>query len=70
MALTITDRFPLAVLRTPLVRARRLEQALSAAPISLKRDDLTGFAFAGNKARKLEYLVAGAIARGCDMLLT
>jgi 1-aminocyclopropane-1-carboxylate deaminase/D-cysteine desulfhydrase-like pyridoxal-dependent ACC family enzyme len=36
----------------------------------VKRDDLTGLGAGGNKARKLEYLVADALARGCDTLLT
>jgi 1-aminocyclopropane-1-carboxylate deaminase/D-cysteine desulfhydrase-like pyridoxal-dependent ACC family enzyme len=36
----------------------------------VKRDDLTGLGAGGNKARKLDYLVADAKARGCDTLLT
>jgi D-cysteine desulfhydrase len=36
----------------------------------VKRDDLTGFAAAGNKARPLELLVAGAIGAGADTLVT
>jgi D-cysteine desulfhydrase family pyridoxal phosphate-dependent enzyme len=36
----------------------------------VKRDDLTGLAGGGNKARKLEYLVADALERGCQTLLT
>jgi 1-aminocyclopropane-1-carboxylate deaminase/D-cysteine desulfhydrase-like pyridoxal-dependent ACC family enzyme len=63
-------RFPLAVLPTPLVRARHLERALGSPPIYVKRDDLTGFGFAGNKARKLEFIVGDALARGCDVLVT
>jgi len=38
--------------------------------VLIKRDDLTGLAMGGNKARKLEYIVADALAQGCDMLLT
>jgi D-cysteine desulfhydrase len=63
-------RFPLAALPTPLQRALRLERELGAPPLWVKRDDLTGFALAGNKARKLEFLVADALAHGCDLLLT
>ncbi len=63
-------RFPLAALPTPLRRAERLERALGSPPIFVKRDDLTGFALAGNKARKLEFLVADALERGCDVLVT
>ena len=38
--------------------------------IYLKRDDLTGLAFGGNKARKLEYLLADALANEATMLVT
>jgi 1-aminocyclopropane-1-carboxylate deaminase/D-cysteine desulfhydrase-like pyridoxal-dependent ACC family enzyme len=67
---TIPARFPLAVLPTPLVRARRLEHVLGSPPIYVKRDDLTGFAFGGNKARKLEFIIADALAGGCDVFVT
>lgn len=63
-------RFPLAVLPTPLVRGHRLEAALRCGPLLLKRDDLAGFAAAGNKTRPLEYLVGAALADGCDVLVT
>jgi 1-aminocyclopropane-1-carboxylate deaminase/D-cysteine desulfhydrase-like pyridoxal-dependent ACC family enzyme len=63
-------RTPLAVLPTPLVAAPRLAAALGTGPLLVKRDDLTGFAFGGNKARLLEFLVAAAIADGADTLLT
>jgi D-cysteine desulfhydrase family pyridoxal phosphate-dependent enzyme len=36
----------------------------------VKRDDCTGLAGGGNKARKLEYLCADALAQGCDTLVT
>ncbi len=36
----------------------------------IKRDDLTGFAFGGNKGRKLEYMVADALAQGADAVVT
>jgi 1-aminocyclopropane-1-carboxylate deaminase/D-cysteine desulfhydrase-like pyridoxal-dependent ACC family enzyme len=50
----------------------RLGAELGFAPGALwvKRDDLTGLAGGGNKARKLAYLVADALAQGCDTLLT
>ncbi|MGZ5345762.1 MAG: pyridoxal-phosphate dependent enzyme, partial [Actinomycetota bacterium] len=40
------------------------------ARLLVKRDDLTGLALGGNKARKLEYLCAEALDRGCDTLVT
>jgi D-cysteine desulfhydrase len=70
MAVNALPRLRLAALPTPLVRAERAEAVLGAAPIWVKRDDLTGFAFAGNKTRKLEFLVADALERGCDVILT
>lgn len=36
----------------------------------IKRDDLTGFAFGGNKGRKLEYLLAQAVAQKADTIVT
>jgi len=65
----------LAVLPTPLDEAPRLSDALSAiapAPLRVlvKRDDLTGLALGGNKARKLDYLLADAVARGSDTIVT
>ncbi|MCA1757046.1 MAG: D-cysteine desulfhydrase family protein [Bacteroidales bacterium] len=35
-----------------------------------KRDDMTGFAFGGNKSRKLDYLIRDAMERGCDSIVT
>ncbi len=63
-------RFPLIAAPTPLQRANRLESALGAGPIYVKRDDLTGFAVAGNKARKLELLIADALSTGSDIVVT
>ena len=63
-------RLRLATLPTPLRRAERLERVLGARSLWIKRDDLAGFALAGNKARKLEFIVADALERGCDTLLT
>jgi D-cysteine desulfhydrase len=62
-------RLELMTLPTPLVRARRLEDALAAGPLYVKRDDLTGFAVAGNKARALEFLMGAAVAEGCDVFV-
>ncbi|GAA3098689.1 D-cysteine desulfhydrase [Pseudonocardia yunnanensis] len=66
----LPQRFPLAVLPTPLVRAERLEAVLGCGPLLVKRDDLTGFGVAGNKARALEYLVGAALAQGAEVLVT
>lgn len=57
---------------TPLQPADRAGVALGFEPGALwvKRDDLTGLAVGGNKARKLEYLCAEALALGADTLVT
>ena len=59
----------LAHLPTPLAPLEGLSSDLGV-QLWIKRDDLTGLAFGGNKTRKLEYLVADAIASGADTLVT
>ena len=70
--LATLPRFSLATLPTPLHRARRFENVLSlrSPRIYLKRDDLTDFAFGGNKVRKLEYLLADALAADATVLVS
>lgn len=67
-------RFPLLHGPTPLHELPRLREALGgrdACPrLLVKRDDLAGPALGGNKARKLEYLVADAVGRGATHLVT
>jgi D-cysteine desulfhydrase family pyridoxal phosphate-dependent enzyme len=48
----------------------RLTDALGGPRVLVKRDDCTGLALGGNKARKLEHLCAEALAAGCDTLVT
>ncbi|MFE5776072.1 D-cysteine desulfhydrase [Brachybacterium sp. NPDC056505] len=55
---------------TPLQRLGRLSAELGGPEIWVKRDDLLGLALGGNKTRKLEFLVADALARGADCLVT
>jgi D-cysteine desulfhydrase len=68
----LSNRVALVPAPTPLHALDRLAAALDMDEGSLlvKRDDLTGLAGGGNKARKLEYLVADALARGCDWLVS
>jgi len=63
-------RIRLAHLPTPLEEAPRLTEYLGGPRIWIKRDDLTGLALGGNKARKLEFLLGQARAQGCDVVLT
>jgi D-cysteine desulfhydrase len=64
------DRLPLAQLPTPLVPLDRLSAELGGPQLWIKRDDLTGLELSGNKIRKLEYIVADALAAGHDTLVT
>jgi D-cysteine desulfhydrase len=64
-----SPRLELGSWPTPLVRAGRLEARLGCGPLLIKRDDLSGFAVAGNKTRPLEYLLGRAIADGYDALV-
>jgi D-cysteine desulfhydrase len=63
-------RVRLAELPTPLQEAPRLARRLGLARLLVKRDDLTGLALGGSKARKLEYELAPAVAAGCDVVVT
>lgn len=64
-------RVELAQIPTPLAPMPRLRGALGArSRLFVKRDDCTGLAFGGNKARKLEFTIAAAIAAGADTLIT
>ncbi|MGO4737863.1 D-cysteine desulfhydrase family protein [Bosea sp. 2KB_26] len=68
------NRAPLAMLPTPLEALPRLTEELRrhgpGPSILIKRDDCTGLAGGGNKARKLEYLVGDALLQGADTLVT
>jgi L-cysteate sulfo-lyase len=66
-------RFPrirLAHLPTPIELLPRLSEALGGPEIWIKRDDCTGLSTGGNKTRKLEFLMAEAVAAGADIVLT
>jgi len=59
----------LVIAPTPLHLAPRLSRELGV-PVLLKRDDLAGVGLGGNKLRGLEFLIADALAQGCDCLVT
>ena len=64
-------RYPLMFGPSPLQRLDRLTKHLGGARVWAKREDCnSGLAFGGNKVRKLEYLVADALAKGCDTLVS
>ena len=64
------SRRRLAHLPTPLEELKTLSAKLSGPRLLIKRDDQTGLALGGNKVRKLEFLVADAVAQNADTLVT
>jgi 1-aminocyclopropane-1-carboxylate deaminase len=65
------DRVPLLFGPSPVHPLERLTEHLGGAAIWAKRDDVSsGLAYGGNKTRKLEYLAADALAKGCDTLVS
>jgi D-cysteine desulfhydrase family pyridoxal phosphate-dependent enzyme len=69
----ITDqvkRVSLGHFPTPLHALPRLSEKLGGPRLFVKRDDQTGLATGGNKTRKLEFLVADALDRHMDTLIT
>jgi 1-aminocyclopropane-1-carboxylate deaminase len=56
---------------SPIQKLPRLTAHLGGATVWAKREDVnSGLAFGGNKVRKLEYLLADALAQGCDTLVS
>jgi len=71
MSLDDFARHPLLFGPSPVHKLERLTRHLGGAEVWAKRDDCnSGLAFGGNKTRKLEYLVADALAQGCDTLVS
>jgi 1-aminocyclopropane-1-carboxylate deaminase len=71
VALADFDRYPLLFGPSPVHRLERLTAHLGGADLWAKREDCnSGIAYGGNKTRKLEYLVADALATGCDTFVS
>ncbi|WP_088314480.1 1-aminocyclopropane-1-carboxylate deaminase [Kineosporia sp. R_H_3] len=71
MALSDHPRTPLLFGPSPVHPLERLTAHLGGAQVWAKREDCnSGLAFGGNKVRKLEYLAADALAKGCDTLVS
>src|SRR4051812_17510421 len=71
MTLADFPRFPLLFGPSPVHPLDRLTEHLGGARLWAKREDCnSGIAYGGNKTRKLEYLVADALAQGCDTLVS
>ena len=70
MLISNFSRVCFAHLPTPLERMDRLTKFLGGPEIYIKRDDCTGLATGGNKTRKLEFLIADALDKKSDLLVT
>nr|WP_208615732.1 1-aminocyclopropane-1-carboxylate deaminase [Streptomyces cellostaticus] len=70
-SLSSFERYPLLFGPSPVHPLERLTAHLGGAALWAKREDCnSGIAYGGNKTRKLEYLVADALAQGCDTLVS
>ncbi len=67
---SLIPRARFANLPTPIEPLPRLSAMLGGPRLLVKRDDLTGLAFGGNKTRKLEFVLAEAQAHGARTLIT
>lgn len=63
-------RVNLAVLPTPLESLPRLTEALGGPKLYIKREDMTGLAFGGNKTRQLEFVIADVLRQKPEVLVT
>jgi L-cysteate sulfo-lyase len=70
MHLSHYPRLHFAHLPTPLEPLTRLSEQLGGPNLWIKRDDCTGLSSGGNKTRKLEFLMADAVERGADTIIT
>jgi L-cysteate sulfo-lyase len=68
--LAALPRIPIAYLPTPIAHLPHLSRTLGGPELFVKRDDQTGLATGGNKTRKLEFLIAGALEAGADSVIT
>ena len=70
MTIDKLPRVHLGFFPTPVEELTRLSDLFDGPRIFIKRDDLSGLAFGGNKVRKLEFLVGEAKSFGANTLLT
>ena len=64
-----TKRCRLGLLPTP-IQKWNIPDLPKGTELWIKRDDLTGMQLSGNKVRKLEFLLADAMDKGCDCVVT
>jgi D-cysteine desulfhydrase family pyridoxal phosphate-dependent enzyme len=66
----VFDKVELIHLPTPLQKLENLSKELGGPDIYMKRDDMTGLAFGGNKSRKLEFIIPDVLEKGADVIIT
>jgi D-cysteine desulfhydrase family pyridoxal phosphate-dependent enzyme len=64
------DKVDLIHSPTPIQKLENLTEELGGPEIYMKRDDLTGLAFGGNKSRKLEFIIPDVLEKGADVIIT
>jgi D-cysteine desulfhydrase family pyridoxal phosphate-dependent enzyme len=67
------QKFPkqdLIHLPTPFIKLENLTKEMGGPNIHIKRDDMTGLAFGGNKSRKLEFIMQDVLDKNADMIIT
>lgn len=69
-SLSVFPRVKLVIAPTPIEELFNLSKMLDGPRIFVKRDDLTGLAFGGNKVRQLEFYMGEAQSNGADTILT
>lgn len=70
MGLDDIARIPLMHPPTPIEEAPRLAERIGLRKLLIKRDDCTSLGLGGNKVRKLEFIMADAVAKGADVVIT
>jgi L-cysteate sulfo-lyase len=68
--LAVFPRLGLADLPTPLEPMKRLTACLDGPRLWVKREDVMGLGFGGNKLRKLDYVLCEAVANGADTIVS
>lgn len=68
--INLAPRLYLNNLPTPLAEMKNLSKLFNGPTLYIKRDDMTGLGFGGNKTRKLEFLLGEAKQQQCDTIIT
>ena len=68
-AISKLPRVKLVYLPTPLEDCPRFSEVLGGTNVLIKRDELTGLAFGGNKSRKHEFIFGEAKKQGADCMI-